>query len=220
MEPKIYNYSDNVSINSSKYINHVQKEDMNPNNVVLCTPDIQKNYSTSNTGIELDLFKLIHDEKMIKKFENLTFPEFRVMTNGSIFIDPAKKIISPGVEMYIKWLVLDKNMVPVSDCNYNFVELPQEGYLVKIVIPIMSNDLSKIKESYNVQYFVNYRNIPIEVNNEIIENRSIRNTEMDEINLDSYEQLKIVEFNGTNQKERNLLDNENFFRDYIEHIFE
>ena len=124
------------------------------------TPFTQKYRRTDSVGFQLSE---ILDGEMWKRFKKNTFPKVEKTSDGKMFIQPRKHVMSTMENHHVKWLVLTTDYKPVHDHNYPMVQLPKNGYIMKVVIPITSEKLSE----FMIEYVIDYNNIQIESINTI-----------------------------------------------------
>lgn len=128
---------------------------------VVVTPFTQTFNVSENIG--LDIMDILNDESKISKFPRFTFPKIEVMTNGEMFINPCKWVVMPTGNYYIKWLIFNKDFTPVHDHHYPATRLPKEGYMMKVIVPVLSEN----PDEFQIEFVVDYHNIHVEISNSI-----------------------------------------------------
>ena len=118
------------------------------------TPEMQKSMIKEET---LDLFEICDKKEIMNKFDQYTFPELLKMDSGEIFFNPHKSVRDTTTAFCIKWLVFDKDFNPIHGHDYPMVRLPLECYLMKIVIPLMTEMIN----DFGIEYLIDIRNIDI-----------------------------------------------------------
>ena len=111
-------------------------------------------------GVATMSFKLINfkDDEKRKGFPKKYIPNI-IETESGFFIQPVEKIIDIAIRGYVKFLVLDKNFTPIHGHDYQFVRLPDEGYLMRIVLTY--KDDRNLSEDFTVDYIININDIEV-----------------------------------------------------------
>lgn len=177
------------------------------------TPYDQKFRRKEKDGFTL--FEIIQNDALKERFAKNIFPEFQIMENSEIFMEPTKRIIQTMHEYYIKWFILDENFVPSHDHDYPYVNVPKKGYLVKIVIPRLSDN--PIENECVIEYACDINNI------EAYTCDSIHDINRQEsINVDMKEDLQLEAFDCTKYPEiyKLVTNKQDFFKKYLSHIFD
>lgn len=121
------------------------------------TPDIQKMHGRN----VMSLSEIITNEELKKKFEMNTFPKIEKTTSGWFF-SPINHSIFNMHQTYMKWFSLTKDGVIPHDHAYDFARLNMDGYLLKVSVPMLSNQIT----DFQVDYLVNTNSITPLINEE------------------------------------------------------
>ena len=173
------------------------------------TPFSQKYHRSDSSGFELE--EIVNGD-MIKRFKKDTFPKVEKMSNGNLFIQPTKHVMSTTENYYVKWLVLDSSYQPTHNHDYPMVELPKNGYIVRISVPITPEKTPQ----FMINYVIDYHNIQIDSMN------SLGNVEQDQSPYQAIrEETVVVRFNiNEHLPLLNLISNrEEFFSKYLNDIY-
>lgn len=142
------------------------KHDLANQQLPFISSEMQKNYMrTSGNGGNingLNINDIIRDEKLMNQFSKNEFPEFKVMTDGSIFFNPRRKVVSQIQSYAIKWFSLDSSLEFAHDHDYEFARLNMEGYLMKLRISRGFTNKGDIQiGGFEVDYVCSVNQIPI-----------------------------------------------------------
>lgn len=146
----IFGRKDNMKTNMNYF-------DTDPKHVVTNVMQQRLLHNKRSSLKSLTLFDIISDPEFLAKFNPHEFPKFEIMENGSIFFQPICKVISPIHTHYVKWFSLSRGLAFSNDHDYEFAELNQNGYLMKVVL---SRQIDKI-ESFEVRYLCDVNNVEI-----------------------------------------------------------
>ena len=199
--------------NLSQFIN--QNNDNEDNKLTgVVTPYDQKFKRKEKDGFTI--FEIIEDETLLNTFSRNVFPDIVKMNNGEIFMSPTKKIIQTLHEYYIKWFLLDKNFHISHDHDYPYVNIPKDGYLMKIVIP----KLSEYPDDFEIEYICDINNIQTQIDNSI--NNITHIDSQNSIDVDTKELLTIENFDPTKYPKiyELLINKKDFFNKYLTFIYE
>ena len=192
----------------------------NPENLLkgVVTPYDQKFNRKTEDGFSL--FEIINNESLKSRFNKFVFPEFRIMDNGEIFMSPVKRVIQTLHEYYIKWMVLDDKFAPSHDHDYPYVNVPRNGYLVKIVIPVLTEN----PNDFDIEYICDINNIQTNIYDSInnINQPKVIDASQNAINVDIKEELGIEPFDPSLYPDffKIISDKKRFSDKYLQHIFE
>lgn len=139
-----------------------------------------------------NLLQILNDESLLAKFQRFTFPKVETMSDGCMFINPRKHVITPTENQYIKWLIFNTDFSPVHDHNYPMTRLPKNGYMMKITIPILSEN----PDEFQIEYIIDYHNIQVDVSNSINNISQIQNSDDRQITVqvNAQNELNIKEY--------------------------
>jgi len=105
----------------------------------------------------------------------LNFPKYYLPNitnvNDTLFIIPSKHVVSSNDDYYIKYLILDKDKMPIHGHSYPFVEVPNEGYIMKIRVEYTNIEVRE----FQIEYMVDINDIKFNVTSSLIgtdENKS------------------------------------------------
>lgn len=143
--------------------NYVRKENPEPSSSIkgVVTPYDQMFRKKETLGVSL--FDVLGNDDIMKSFDSSTFPNIIHTDDGRKWIDSINHIISPNGERYIKWLIFSKDKKPVNDHNYPMTSVPDEGYLVKITIPVREEE----PKEFLVDYIVDLKDIHFNIESSI-----------------------------------------------------
>ena len=169
------------------------------------TPYTQTYHKQDSGGF--DLLEIVNSD-MKDRFKKDTFPKIFTTSDGTIFINPVKNVKTTMENYFVKWIVLDTEYNPVRNHDYPVVPLPKKGYLMKVNIPITSDNPSE----FVVEYVMDYHNIQIETINSIAHSTLSGN----DIDVEKTESLYVQPYEPTKHVEvlKLITDNE-FFSKYL-----
>ena len=199
--------------NLSSFIKPVENKNTENSLKGVVTP-LNQTYHKSNNSLTYDLLEIINNEDLLAKFRNYTFPRIEKTSDNTLFIVPTKRVISSLENMYIKWLVLDENHQPMSNHNYPMVPLPKKGYLMKIVLPVTSEDPS----DFMIEYLVDYHNIPIQIIsgvNNITQVQSSLGQSSIQVNKDDTLSVELFDMSRYPEVTNLIMNKNEFFKNYL-----
>ena len=143
--------------------NYTKKEDDVSSNIIkgVITPYDQVFKKKPSTGFSLS--EVLENENISKNFDQFTFPKIISTDDEKQWIDSVAHIISPNGERYVKWLIFNKDKKPVHDHNYPMTNIPDDGYLVKITIPVMKEN----PREFIVDYIIDLNDIHFNIESTI-----------------------------------------------------
>lgn len=183
--------------------NYIRKEEPTNTNSIkgVVTPYDQMFRKKENTGFSL--LEVLENENISKNFDKFTYPDIISTDDGKKWIDSVSHVISPNGERYIKWLLFTKDKKPVHDHDYPMTILPEDGYLVKITIPVREEE----PREFTVDYIIDLTDIHFNIES------SVNTLSGDENANDIYHLIPndVPEIQDFMRQER-------FFDDYLSYI--
>lgn len=134
-----------------------------------------------------------------------------VETADGFFIEPVTSFKTGGIKTYVKFLILDKNFIPIHGHDYAFVKLPTEGYLMRI---LLNNKTDKeLSEDFIINYVIDINNITVVSSREINTQSGVN--ELSTIEIKAFENI----IDSYDERIFSLLSNKDvFFKTYLKDI--
>ena len=131
-----------------------RQDNSNPDNLLkgVVTPLKQSMGRMNGEGFSLD--KIYENQELLSMFKKNEFPRFERTADG-LFFEPIGKVISTIHTYYVKWFSLNKDFEISHDHNYQFTRIIPNGYLMKVSVPRMSDQIS----DYEINYVIPVDNI-------------------------------------------------------------
>ena len=199
--------------NLSSFMKPMTNEENSLKGVV--TPYDQKFNRKEENGFTLT--EIVTNDVLYNKFIKNTFPNIQIMENGEMFMDPSKRIIQTLHEYFIKWIILGEDFKPSHDHNYPYVGIPKTGYLMKIVIPKLSDN--PFENNFTVEYLCDINNIQTRMDDSI---SNIDASNQTSVNVDMNENMTVESLNERRYPAvcKLLSDKDEFIRNYLMDVFE
>lgn len=134
--------------------NIIKKQETNNKNLLtgVVTPLKQSMKKMNSEGFSLDV--IYENPDILSMFRKNEFPKFEKTADG-LFFEPIGKIISTIHTYYVKWFSLNSNFEISHDHNYQFTKIIPNGYLMKVSVPRMSDQIN----DYEINYVIPVDNI-------------------------------------------------------------
>ena len=146
-------------------------------------------YRIEDHKLTMNFFDIVKDESLRKRFPQNTFPKIEVMSDGAIFAETTKRVLEPGHDTFIKWLIADSNGVVVHDWDYPYTRLRDTGYLLKIIVPITSSKSKQLQ--FHVEYAVDLNEMPIIQQSELLKHGE----DSDQVDIEAQSFLGVEPYN-------------------------
>lgn len=134
--------------------NIMKRQEKNNKNLLtgVVTPLKQSMKKMNSEGFSLDV--IYENPDILSMFRKNEFPKFEKTSDG-LFFEPIGKIISTIHTYYVKWFSLNSNFEISHDHNYQFTKIIPNGYLMKVSVPRMSDQIN----DYEINYVIPVDNI-------------------------------------------------------------
>ena len=129
--------------------------------------------------------QIIKDPSILERFSPKELPEFQE-TNTGVFFSPYGRSVNTVGQEIIKWFSLTKDLEFRSDHSYQYATLDEEGYLMKISVPRMSDRIL----SFDIKYITSVNDIRVISISENLMKRTIDEAD----DLTGENKLRIVPF--------------------------
>jgi hypothetical protein len=206
--------------NLSNFIKPVDTMNKVENSLKGVVTPFNQTYHKSEDSMGFDIIEIIDDEKMLSRFDRYTFPHIEKTSDGTLFITPTKRVLTSTENYYVKWLVLNEEFQPLSNHNYPMLPLPKNGYLMKIVLHVTSDNPTE----FIIQYVVDYHNIGIQtvsgVNGISQVQSSFSGQSSIEVDKADSISVKTIDISRIPQIMSMINDKESFFKEYLQDMID
>lgn len=153
------------------------------------------------------LIKLIENENYRNSFSEYYIPNIELINDEKKFINSSKIIIEDNSVSLIKFILIDKNGKVTSDSTSQFIELLNDGYIARLIVP-----RPWVKENVGLSYIVDINNILLLKMGDIIDGQIVYKYEFDSMPI--YLGSKEL----TDNTVKLLANNDELFKKFIEPI--